>query len=164
MAKKAEEANLAKGAFLASISHEIRTPINAVLGMNEMILRESEEPQIRVYAGNIKKAGNSLLSLINNVLDYSRMEHGALAIQPVCYDVAKLLCDACSLMRVRARTKNLELEVQADPDIPARLLGDDVRIRQILFNLLSNAVKYTKKGFVRLHVGVLEREQKKQSP
>lgn len=77
MAKKAEEANLAKGAFLASISHEIRTPINAVLGMNEMILRESEEPQIRVYAGNIKKAGNSLLSLINNVLDYSRMEHGA---------------------------------------------------------------------------------------
>ena len=154
MAKKAEEANLAKGAFLASISHEIRTPINAVLGMNEMILRESEEPQIRVYAGNIKKAGNSLLSLINNVLDYSRMEHGALAIQPVCYDVAKLLCDACSLMRVRARTKNLDLEVQADPDIPARLLGDDVRIRQILFNLLSNAVKYTKKGFVRLHVAV----------
>ena len=159
MAKKAEEANLAKGAFLASISHEIRTPINAVLGMNEMILRESEEPQIRVYAGNIKKAGNSLLSLINNVLDYSRIEHGALAIQPVCYDVAKLLCDACSLMRVRARTKNLDLEVQADPDIPARLLGDDVRIRQILFNLLSNAVKYTKKGFVRLHVAVLERTE-----
>ena len=159
MAKRAEDANLAKGAFLANISHEIRTPINAVLGMNEMILRESEEPQIRVYAGNIKKAGNSLLSLINNVLDYSRMERGALNLQPVCYDVSGLLRDACSLMRVRAGTKNLLLEAEVDENVPARLIGDDVRIRQILFNLLSNGVKYTKKGFVKLRVSVARQEK-----
>ena len=157
MARKAEEANLAKSTFIANISHEIRTPIHAVLGMNEMIMRESNEPQIRVYAGNIKKSGNILLSLVNTILDYSRMEQGNQRLQLVTYETGKLLNNALDVIRLQTNSKNLRLEVFIDEHLPAKLIGDDLKFQQILFNLLTNAVKYTNEGYVRLCVSQIER-------
>ncbi len=157
MARKAEEANLAKSTFIANMSHEIRTPIHAVLGMNEMIMRESSEPQIRVYAGNIKKSGNLLLSLVNNILDYSRMEQGNQKLQLVTYETGKLLSNALDVIRLQTNNKNLRLEVFIDEHLPVKLIGDDLKFQQILFNLLTNAVKYTNEGYVRLCVSQKER-------
>ena len=157
MARKAEEANLAKSTFIANISHEIRTPIHAVLGMNEMIMRESSEPQIRVYAGNIKKSGNLLLSLVNNILDYSRMEQGNQQLQLVTYETGKLLSNVLDVIRLQTNNKNLRLEVLIDEHLPVKLIGDDLKFQQILFNLLTNAVKYTNEGYVRLCVSQKER-------
>ena len=159
MARKAEEANLAKSTFIANMSHEIRTPIHAVLGMNEMIMRESSEPQIRVYAGNIKKSGNLLLSLVNNILDYSRMEQGNQKLQPVTYETGKLLSNALDVIRLQTNNKNLRLEVFIDEHLPVKLIGDDLKFQQILFNLLTNAVKYTTAGYVRLCVSQKERHE-----
>ena len=157
MARKAEEANLAKSTFIANMSHGIRTPIHAVLGMNEMIMRESSEPQIRVYAGNIKKSGNLLLSLVNNILDYSRMEQGNQKLQLVTYETGKLLSNALDVIRLQTNNKNLRLEVFIDEHLPVKLIGDDLKFQQILFNLLTNAVKYTNEGYVRLCVSQKER-------
>ena len=126
MARKAEEANLAKSTFIANMSHEIRTPIHAVLGMNEMIMRESGEPQIRVYAGNIKKSGNLLLSLVNNILDYSRMEQGNQKLQPVTYETGKLLSNTLDVIRLQTNNKNLRLEIFIDEHLPVKLIGDDL--------------------------------------
>ena len=159
MARKAEEANLAKSTFIANMSHEIRTPIHAVLGMNEMIMRESSEPQIRVYAGNIKKSGNLLLSLVNNILDYSRMEQGNQKLQLVTYETGKLLSNALDVIRLQTNNKNLRLEVFIDEHLPVKLIGDDLKFQQILFNLLTNAVKYTNEGYVRLCVSQKERHE-----
>jgi len=142
----------AKGKFLANMSHEIRTPINAVLGMDTMILRESHEPQIKEYAMNIQNAGSTLLSLINDILDISKIESGKMEIVPVEYDFATLINDVMNMINMKAESKGLELRLVIDKDLPAGLYGDDVRIRQILVNLMSNAVKYTKEGSVTLLV------------
>ena len=144
------ESSHAKAQFLANMSHEIRTPINAVLGMNEMILRESQDNNILEYATDIEHAGQSLLALINDILDYSKIESNKLDIVPVEYYPASLLNDAYNLVIERARKKDLDLRVQADPEIPATLRGDEVRLRQILTNLLTNAIKYTDRGNVTL--------------
>lgn len=145
-------ANEAKGRFLANMSHEIRTPINAVLGMDEMILRETREPQIKEYAFDIYTAGQTLLSLINDILDFSRIESGKMEIVPVEYDISSMIHDLASMASQRAERKNISLEVAVDPQIPSRLYGDDVRIRQVLTNILTNAVKYTHEGTVWLRV------------
>lgn len=151
MAEQAEiaiAANEAKGRFLANMSHEIRTPINAVLGMDEMILRESKEKEIRGYAADIYSAGQTLLSLINDILDFSRMESGKLEIVPVDYDISSLIHDLVNMIGLRAKNKGLKFEISVDRELPARFLGDDVRIRQVLINILTNAVKYTEEGTV----------------
>lgn len=145
-------ANEAKGRFLAHMSHEIRTPINAVLGMDEMILRESKEQSIRAYAMDIYQAGQTLLSLINDILDFSRIDSGKMEIVPVEYDISSLIHDLVNMASQRAGEKQLRLVVQVDPNIPSRLYGDDVRIRQVLTNILTNAVKYTSEGTVWLRV------------
>lgn len=150
--KQADEANRAKGEFLANMSHEIRTPINAVLGMDEMILRESREPGIQSYAADIKRAGNILLSLINDILDFSKIESGKMDIIPVEYDLSTVLCELMDMIRSRAEEKHLLLELKVEPDTPAHLFGDEVRIRQIIINILTNAVKYTPEGKVMLTV------------
>lgn len=150
--KKAEEANSAKSVFLASISHEIRTPINAVIGMNEMVLRESKESTIREYAGNIKSAAQTLLGIINDILDLTKIESGKMSVYPVEYGLGSLLNDVYHMIIDRAQVKGLEFRICASPDLPSFLVGDDVRIRQILMNLLTNAVKYTEKGEVVLSV------------
>lgn len=145
-------ANHAKTAFVSNISHEIRTPINAVLGMDEMILRECRDDAIRAYAIDIQNAGNVLLGLINDVLDFSKIESGKMEIVPVKYDMVSVIHEVCNLIEIKAKAKYLTLEVQVSPELPVGFYGDEVRLKQIAINLLTNAVKYTEKGTVTFSV------------
>lgn len=155
-ADKAINADKAKNDFLANMSHEIRTPINAVLGMNEMIMRESGEKQIVEYAANIQSAGRTLLSVINDILDLSKIESGKMEIVPVEYDVSSLVNDIVNMVRIRAEKKNLRFIPEIDEKIPSVLYGDDVRLRQIITNILTNAIKYTPEGYVRLRMKAIQ--------
>ena len=157
----ADSANKAKSDFLADMSHEIRTPINAVLGMNEMIIRESKDENVLDYASNIKKAGDTLLSIINTILDFSKIEDGRMSLVPVEFSVPDLLDGLVNSISERAKGKGLDFEVKVDEDIPVKLFGDDVRISQVIMNLLTNAVKYTEKGSVILRVTKKERTDEK---
>ncbi len=148
-----EEANVAnrtKSDFLANMSHEIRTPINGILGMNTMILRDSDDPKVTEYAENIRISGNGLLSLINDILDLSKIESGRMEIIPEDYELFSIMNDCYQMNRMRAGEKGLEFVFENDPDMPDRYYGDEVRIRQIMNNLVSNGVKYTIEGSVRL--------------
>ena len=145
-------ANAAKGKFLAHMSHEIRTPINAVLGMDTMILRETDDMTVKEYALDIQNAGQNLLSLINDILDFSKIESGKLEIINVEYDFSSLIHDISNMIKAKAEGKNLSLHIYVDENLPSKLFGDDVRIRQILVNLLNNGVKYTQQGSVSLSV------------
>ena len=145
---EAKKANEAKSRFLSLMSHDIRTPMNAILGMNEMILREASDEGIREYAHNVQAAGKTLLSLINGILDFSKIEEGKMEIIPVRYDTAVLARNIINSISSQAEKKGLELSVSIDRELPARLLGDDVKIGQVIQNLLSNAVKYTHSGTV----------------
>ena len=127
------------------MSHEIRTPINAVLGMNEMILHKSNDINIREYASNIQNSGRTLLSLINSILDFSKIEDNKMKIIPVEYHTAVLINDLVNSVAARAAEKELKLIVEADELLPSVLLGDEVRIKQIILNLLTNAVNIRKK-------------------
>lgn len=142
----ADEANHAKTDFLARMSHEIRSPINAVVGMTEMILRESTQEDIRAYALDSKNSTETLLSIVNDLLDSAKIEAGKMEINPVEYRIDKLLKDLKNMMSVKAKEKRLALRMVVDENIPSVLLGDDVRVKQILLNILSNAIKYTSKG------------------
>ncbi len=153
ISEKAKAASDAKSAFLSNMSHEIRTPINAVLGMNEMVLRESNDETIITYAENIQTAGTTLLSLVNEILDISKIEAGRMEIIPVEYDISSGINDIVHMIQPRADEKGLVLELDIDSNIPCRLYGDEVRIRQILTNILTNAVKYTEKGKVTFTLG-----------
>jgi CheY-like chemotaxis protein/HPt (histidine-containing phosphotransfer) domain-containing protein len=134
------------------MSHEIRTPINSILGMNEMILRESTEEPVLEYATDVENAGTTLLALINDILDFSKIESGKLEIIPVEYSVRTMVHDLVNMIEPRARKKGLTLHVEINPNMPNGLIGDDVRVRQIVTNILTNAVKYTEKGSVYLSV------------
>lgn len=142
----------AKTDFLASMSHEIRTPINAVLGMNEIILRESSEENVLEYAENIKSASRKLLSIINDILDFSKIESKKMSIVPVPYGLSSLIHDLCNMTLDRAEKKGLSFRLNVSPEIPENLIGDEVRLNQIVLNLLTNAVKYTQSGYVELTV------------
>ena len=155
----AERANAAKSEFLSNMSHEIRTPINAVLGMTEMILRESREPKILEYASAIDSSGNALLSTINDVLDISKIESGKMEILETQYDLYSLVNDCYHLVVDRARKKGLELQVSCQENLPAKLLGDMVHIRQIIVNFLTNSVKYTQEGRIDLLISGTVREE-----
>ena len=150
--KRAERANSAKTVFLASISHEIKTPINGVIGMNEMILRESNDDKIRKYALDVKSAAHVLLGIVNDLLDLTKMESGKMEIRPVEYSLKHLLRDTYHLIADKAEGKGLVLNMYAENKLPSVLIGDDVRIRQILMNLLTNAVKYTESGQIEVVV------------
>jgi len=149
---EAEKANAAKSDFLANMSHEIRTPINAVLGMNEMILRESDDANVREYAGKAHNAGKTLLNLINDILDLSKIEAGKMEIVNDVYYLSSVLNNVVNMMRVKAEEKKLDFLVEVDENIPDLLMGDDTRISQVIINILNNAVKYTREGSVRLNV------------
>ena len=122
--------------------------MNAVLGMNEMILRESSEEEIVEYAKNIERAGETLMSLINDVLDISKIESGKIEIHSDEYKLETLVDDLMNLVSVKAEEKGLEIRQEFDQDIPGRLYGDELRIKQILINVLNNAIKYTDKGTI----------------
>ena len=150
--QQALAASDAKGRFLANMSHEIRTPINAVLGMDTMILRETTEPQIKEYALDIQNAGQSLLSLINDILDLSKIESGKLELIEGEYDFSSLIHDIMNMISMKAENEGLTVHLSIENQLPSRLWGDDVRLRQVLINLMNNAVKYTEQGSVTLSV------------
>ncbi len=152
MAASAIRAEQAKSLFLSNMSHEIRTPINAVLGMNEMILRECNDSQLLTYAENIQSAGKTLLFLINDILDMSKIESGKMEIVPVEYNLGELVLDLWNVICLRAQEKGLAIKFEVEPEMPAGLYGDDLRIKQIVTNLLTNAVKYTPQGGVEMKV------------
>lgn len=151
--QKKQQAIMAREAqakFLANMSHEIRTPINAIIGMNEMVLRENESEAVKEYAYNIQSASNMLLGLVNDILDFSKIEAGQLEVTEAAYDFVPLVRDEILLLNARINGKPIETQIEISPEIPVRLCGDELRIKQILTNLLSNAVKYTKEGSVTL--------------
>ena len=148
--RKARAADEAKSKFLAHMSHEIRTPLNAVLGMNEMILRESPNNDISEYAANIQSAGRTLLTIINGILDFSKISDGKMTIVPVKYETQNLIDDLINMISGRAEKKGLDFITLIDPNLPKTLHGDDVRIKQVVTNILTNAVKYTDEGSVTL--------------
>ena len=151
-ANEAVHASKAKGDFLANMSHEIRTPLNGILGMDEMILKDTKDANIRKYALDIKSAGNTLLSLINDILDLSKIESGSFEIVPVQYDIASVLNDVINMTQHKALDKNLGYYFAVDENIPVGLKGDEIRVRQVMLNIINNAIKYTKEGRVDIAV------------
>ncbi|MBQ7677179.1 MAG: DegV family EDD domain-containing protein, partial [Lachnospiraceae bacterium] len=146
--KEIEDLNAAQNRFFSSMSHEIRTPINTIIGLNEMILREDISEEVAEDAQNVSAAGKMLLSLINDILDMSKLESGQMELSPVTYDAAEMFSEVVSMLSIRAKEKNLAFTVDIDPSMPSKLYGDEVRIKQILINILTNAIKYTKEGSV----------------
>lgn len=144
----AEKASRDKSIFLANMSHEIRTQLNAILGMDEMIIRESSDETVLGFAEDVKSAGNCLLGIVNDVLDSSKIEDGKLKIVPCEYETIIMIDDLMGTVKKAAADKGIRLNLEVDPVLPRVLYGDDVRIRQVILNLLSNAVKYTEKGSI----------------
>lgn len=146
---QAEEASQAKSRFLANMSHEMRTPLNAVIGLSELALREEDTDKLRDYASQVRTSGQMLLDIISDVLDISKVESGKLEIVSVHYDLLEILNGVINMTNIRLGDKDIEFLVDIDPKIPRYLMGDDIRIRQIILNLLSNAVKYTERGRIK---------------
>lgn len=149
----AKKASSARDIFLANMSHELRTPINTILGLNELIIRESQDEAIKEYALDIRQAGSVLLTLVSDILDFTKLEAGQMELMEGIYDISSLLNDLINGISLQLRKKKLDLELDIANDIPYKLSGDEIHIRQIISNLLSNAVKYTEKGKITLHLG-----------
>ncbi|MCR4955637.1 MAG: response regulator [Lachnospiraceae bacterium] len=148
----AEQANKEKSMFLSNMSHEIRTPMNVIEGMAEVALRDDLNPDTRRYLQGIKSASSGLLFIINDILDFSKIEAGKMAIVPEKYDTLAILNDVISVAHNRNKEKGLKLEFDIPKNLPSKLEGDMVRIKQILINVINNAIKYTDSGTVRLQV------------
>ncbi|MDR1579686.1 MAG: response regulator [Synergistaceae bacterium] len=148
--KRAEEASRSKSSFLATVSHEIRTPLNAILGISEIEIQKELATETMDNLEKIYSSGSWLLSIINDILDISKIEAGSMEIVPTNYDTSGLISSSIQLNLVRRGNKKIELELDIDPSTPSRLNGDELRVKQILNNLLSNAFKYTEEGFVKL--------------
>ena len=155
-----EMLNKAQNRFFSNMSHEIRTPINTIIGLNEMILRENVSEEVAEDAANIKAAGKLLLNLINDILDMSKIQSGKMQLVYAPYRSGNMLSDIVGMLWIRAKEKKLEFHVDVSPDVPAELVGDEVRVKQILINVLNNAIKYTKEGSVSLSVQCEKKENK----
>ena len=150
--KEIEELNRAENHFFSSMSHEIRTPINTIIGLNEILLREDISDEVAENARNIQGASKLLLTLINDILDNSKIKSVKMEIVNVSYETGALFSEIVNMIWIKAKEKGLEFKLHVDSSIPSMLCGDEVRIKQILINLLSNAVKYTSEGTVSLSV------------
>lgn len=159
LARAAEEANRAKSSFLANMSHEIRTPMNGVISMTDLALDTELTTEQREYLEIVKASADSLLVLIDDILDFSKIEAGKLNIDPISFPLRKTLTDLVRPLSVRAQQKGLELTCKIRPGVPAVVVADPVRLRQVITNLLGNAVKFTQKGSVTLEVETASQQQ-----
>ena len=150
--RQAERASAAKSEFLANMSHEIRTPMNAIIGLNDIIMEECGDTEIYAHAKDVQSAANSLLAIINDILDLSKVEAGKMELVYVDYYIKVLADEIIGMMDMAASQRGLILKYECDETIPCRYRGDDGRIKQILINILSNAIKFTKKGYVRVYI------------
>ncbi len=146
--QEAIQATMAKTNFLSNMSHELRTPLNAVIGLDEMILRETNDEGIYEYARDIKASGNMMLSLVNDILDLSKIESNKMTLVPIDFDMKDVVKDIVNMIGPKMKSKGLEFKLDTDPALMACYHGDDVRLKQILVNLLNNAAKYTQEGSV----------------
>ncbi len=161
--EKAEVANQAKSEFLANMSHEIRTPLNAVIGFSEVLFHKEKDTKKKGYLQSIQSSGKSLLSLINDVLDLSKIEAGKLELSYSSVSIQSLFKEMSAIFRHRITDKGINFEVMVDASLPESLLLDETRLRQIIINLIGNAVKFTEKGFINLSVRVMEKVSDSQS-
>ena len=148
----AEMANQSKSLFLANMSHEIRTPLNAILGFADVLLKECQIPQQREYLSHIRNSGDNLLILLNDILDFNKIEHGKLDIEQVNYNFRETIELALAPYQLQASEKGIEVQLECAPDIPAFILGDPYRTRQLLVNYVSNALKFTEQGVVKIDI------------
>lgn len=154
--KELEEAGKAKSKFFASVSHEIRTPINSIILLDEMILRKSDDRVAKGYAKDIKNVSRILLNFVNDILEFSQIENDRMDITPDVYDSREMIVEVTELLKARMQEKGLKFELRISPKIPSRLEGDKKRLQQVLINILNNAVKYTNEGKVTLTAHVDE--------
>jgi two-component system sensor histidine kinase/response regulator len=155
--EEAKVANVAKGQFVANISHEIRTPMNGIIGFTQLLLDTEQTQEQRDYAESIRKSADNLLTLINDVLDFSRIEAGRLTLESIPFNLGMIVKEVADLLSVKAEEKGLETVIRYDPEAPLRFIGDPGRIRQILTNLLGNAIKFTERGYVLMGVELKEK-------
>jgi two-component system sensor histidine kinase/response regulator len=144
--QRAESSDRAKSAFLAHVSHEIRTPLSVLIGMTDILLDTQLDEEQRGLAGRVRRSSEMLLTLVNDVLDLSKIEAGRMEIEAVSFDLRALLREIVGLHRIGASEKGLDLDLRVDPRLPIRVIGDPVRCRQVLVNLIGNAIKFTERG------------------